>query len=116
MLRALENVLVSDHQRVTLTPKAFSILRYVVERAGRLVTQNELLEALWPDVEDDRLRQDGCGHELPPALSTSPSTNIVGPSVSCIPARVIPVTEVAKWQHQPKLKQRQQQRIPSNAG
>jgi len=35
--------------RVTLTPKAFSILCYLVERAGRLVTQNELLEALWPD-------------------------------------------------------------------
>jgi len=36
-------------ERVTVTPKAFSILCYMVERAGRLVTQNELLEALWPD-------------------------------------------------------------------
>ena len=32
-----------------LTPKAFAVLRYLVERAGRLVTQNELLEAVWPD-------------------------------------------------------------------
>jgi TolB-like protein/Tfp pilus assembly protein PilF len=36
-------------ERVTLTPKAFSILCYLVERGGRLVTQNELLETLWPD-------------------------------------------------------------------
>src|SRR5277367_6980606 len=36
-------------ERVALTPKAFSILCYLMERAGRLVTQGELLEALWPD-------------------------------------------------------------------
>jgi TolB-like protein/Flp pilus assembly protein TadD len=36
-------------ERVALKPKAFSILCYLMERAGRLVTQNELLEALWPD-------------------------------------------------------------------
>jgi len=36
-------------QRILLTPKAFSVLRYLLARAGRLVTQDELLEALWPD-------------------------------------------------------------------
>jgi TolB-like protein len=39
-----------EGERVTLTPKAFSVLQYLVDRAGRLVTQNELLEGLWPDV------------------------------------------------------------------
>ncbi|HWY22574.1 MAG TPA: AAA family ATPase [Candidatus Acidoferrum sp.] len=34
--------------KVSLTPKAFGVLRYLVEHAGRLVTQDELLEALWP--------------------------------------------------------------------
>jgi DNA-binding winged helix-turn-helix (wHTH) protein len=34
--------------RVALTPKAFGVLRYLVEHPGRLVTQDELLEALWP--------------------------------------------------------------------
>src|SRR5258708_4047676 len=34
--------------RVSLTPKAFGVLRYLVDHAGRLVTQGELLEALWP--------------------------------------------------------------------
>jgi len=32
-----------------LTPKAFDVLRYLVEHADRLVTQDELLEALWRD-------------------------------------------------------------------
>src|ERR1700730_1158424 len=34
--------------RDALTPKAFGVLRYLVEHPGRLVTQDELLEALWP--------------------------------------------------------------------
>src|SRR5271157_4888128 len=38
-----------DDERVMLTPKAFAVLRYLVEHAGRLVTQDELLEAVWPD-------------------------------------------------------------------
>ena len=32
-----------------LTPKAFDMLRYLVEHPGRLVTQDEILEALWPE-------------------------------------------------------------------
>jgi len=35
-------------QRVELTPKAFDVLRYLVEHSYRLVTQDEILEALWP--------------------------------------------------------------------
>jgi DNA-binding winged helix-turn-helix (wHTH) protein len=35
-------------ERVTLTPKAFDVLRYLVEHPGRLVTHEEILEALWP--------------------------------------------------------------------
>lgn len=35
-------------ERLTLTPKAFDVLRYLVEHADRLVTQDEILEALWP--------------------------------------------------------------------
>jgi DNA-binding winged helix-turn-helix (wHTH) protein/tetratricopeptide (TPR) repeat protein len=38
-----------DRQPVVLTPKAFAVLRYLVEHAGRLVTHNELLDSLWPD-------------------------------------------------------------------
>ena len=35
--------------RAALTPKAFDVLRYLVEHADRLVTQDELLQALWPE-------------------------------------------------------------------
>jgi tetratricopeptide (TPR) repeat protein len=36
-------------ERLLLTPKAFAVLRYLVEHAGQLVTQEELLAAVWPE-------------------------------------------------------------------
>src|SRR6202142_1008261 len=38
-----------DAERISLTPKAFNLLGYLVAHPGRLVTHDELLEALWPD-------------------------------------------------------------------
>jgi len=35
--------------QIPLPPKPFAVLRYLVENPGRLVTHNELLDALWPD-------------------------------------------------------------------
>src|SRR6476660_2147486 len=35
-------------ERILLPPKGFEVLRYLVEHAGRLITQRELLEAVWP--------------------------------------------------------------------
>ena len=35
--------------RILLAPKTFAVLAYLVEHAGRLVTHDELLEAVWPD-------------------------------------------------------------------
>src|SRR5690242_6938861 len=35
--------------RMPLTPKAFDVLRYLAEHPDRLITQDEILEALWPD-------------------------------------------------------------------
>jgi predicted ATPase/DNA-binding winged helix-turn-helix (wHTH) protein len=35
--------------RIPLTPKPFAVLRYLVENPQRLVTYDELLEALWPE-------------------------------------------------------------------
>jgi DNA-binding winged helix-turn-helix (wHTH) protein len=49
-LDAADQSLWRDDQRVPLTPKAFAVLHYLVDRAGRLVTQSELLEVLWPGV------------------------------------------------------------------
>jgi DNA-binding winged helix-turn-helix (wHTH) protein len=33
-----------------LRPKAFDVLRHLVEQAGRLVTKEELIETVWPNV------------------------------------------------------------------
>src|SRR5215831_11919216 len=37
--------------RVPLSPKAFALLRYLVERPGRLLSQNELLDAAWKNLD-----------------------------------------------------------------
>src|SRR5262245_17216893 len=36
-------------QEIQLTPKAFAVLRHLLERRGTLVTKNQLLDAVWPD-------------------------------------------------------------------
>ena len=36
--------------RILLKPKVFAVLSYLVEHPGRLVTQDELLEAIWPEI------------------------------------------------------------------
>jgi DNA-binding winged helix-turn-helix (wHTH) protein len=35
--------------QIALPPKPFAVLRYLVENPGRLITHNELLDALWPE-------------------------------------------------------------------
>jgi DNA-binding winged helix-turn-helix (wHTH) protein len=35
--------------QITLPPRAFAVLRYLVENPGRLVSHDELLDKLWPD-------------------------------------------------------------------
>jgi len=35
--------------RIPVAPKAFDVLAYLVQHAGRVVTQDEILEALWPE-------------------------------------------------------------------
>ena len=38
-----------NDQVITLPPKTFSLLCYLVERSGQLVSKEELLEAVWPN-------------------------------------------------------------------
>src|ERR1700689_4171951 len=38
-----------DEERIQVTPKAFAVLSYLVDHAGRLVTREDLLEAVWPN-------------------------------------------------------------------
>lgn len=45
--------------RLSLTPKPFAVLQYLVNHPGRLVTHEELLNAIWPDtyVQPEVLRR-----------------------------------------------------------
>jgi DNA-binding winged helix-turn-helix (wHTH) protein len=51
-------------EEVALRPKAFEMLRYLAENSGRLVSKQELYQAVWPDVtvSDDSITQ--CIREL----------------------------------------------------
>ncbi len=48
-LDTANHLLWRDGERVPLAPKAFDVLAYLVEHAGQLVTQDEILEALWSE-------------------------------------------------------------------
>ena len=37
-----------NDERIVLTPTEFGVLDYLIEHPGRLITHNELLEAVWP--------------------------------------------------------------------
>jgi TolB-like protein/DNA-binding winged helix-turn-helix (wHTH) protein len=46
----LENhMLYREENRVSVAPKVFDVLAYLVAHAGRVVAQDEILEALWPE-------------------------------------------------------------------
>ena len=57
---------------IPLRPKAFAVLDYLVARAGRLVTKDQLLAAVWPDtaVTDTVLKV--CVREIRDALGDDP--------------------------------------------
>ncbi|HYK91217.1 MAG TPA: winged helix-turn-helix domain-containing protein [Acidobacteriota bacterium] len=46
-----ERCLKKDNRQIYLPPKTFATLLYLIERRGRLVTKEELLDKLWPDAE-----------------------------------------------------------------
>jgi DNA-binding winged helix-turn-helix (wHTH) protein len=48
-LDTANHLLWRNGERVPLAPKGFDILAYLVEHAGRVVTQDEILEALWSE-------------------------------------------------------------------
>jgi DNA-binding winged helix-turn-helix (wHTH) protein len=58
-LDAVNQCLWRENTRIPLAPKAFAVLGHLVEQAGRLVTPEELLAAVWPDtyVQPEILRK-----------------------------------------------------------
>lgn len=57
-----------DGQAVPLRPKTFAVLRYLVEHAGRLVTRDELIKAVWRDTHGAERGPKRCILELRAAL------------------------------------------------
>lgn len=57
-----------EGREIALRPQAFDLLKYLLENAGRLVTKDELMQAVWPGVfvTDDSLVQ--CVRDIRRAL------------------------------------------------
>jgi DNA-binding winged helix-turn-helix (wHTH) protein/predicted ATPase len=66
--------LTREGQAVALKPKVFDVLAHLVENAGRLVTQEELLAEVWPDtiVGDSSLKS--CVRQIRQALGDDART------------------------------------------
>ena len=62
----------SPEERILLPPKAFAVLRHLVEHAGRLVTEEELLKAVWPKVYVQPEAIKGQLHEIRKTLGDDP--------------------------------------------
>src|SRR5262249_13125161 len=63
-------------REIELRPKSFEVLRCLVEKAGHLVTKDELVKAVWPNVvvSDESLMQ--CVSEVRRAIGDSDQTII----------------------------------------
>ena len=63
-----ETLRAADGTERVLRPQSFATLRYLIENANRLVTKDELMQAVWHGVAvtDDSLVQ--CIHEIRRAL------------------------------------------------
>ncbi len=60
-------------QMISLRRKTFAVLRYLVEHPGRLVTKEELFEAVWPDAYVSDVVLKVCIRELRKALDDQPN-------------------------------------------
>src|SRR5262249_8988567 len=59
-------------QVIRLRPKSFAVLRYLLERPGRLVTKEELLNDLWPNTYVSDARVKDSIREIRKALGDDP--------------------------------------------
>src|SRR5215475_15623127 len=68
LLDIVAECLQHDGQQIFLRPKTFALLRYLVEHPGALVTKEELLNAVWPDISVSEGVLTVCMTELRKAL------------------------------------------------
>lgn len=68
VLDVAERCLKKESQQIYLPPKTFATLLYLIERPGRLVKKEELLDDLWPDAEVTENALTRCIKEVREAL------------------------------------------------
>ncbi len=61
-------LLAGDGSERALRPKSFTLLRLLVENAGRLLSQDTILEALWPGTSITQNSVSQCVHDIRRAL------------------------------------------------
>src|SRR5262245_28828073 len=59
---------------ISLRPKTFAVLRYLLQHPGRLVTKDELLDAVWPKTNVSVTVLKVCIRELREALDDDPQS------------------------------------------
>src|SRR5712671_1887915 len=76
MLDVARSSLRAADRDIQLRPKAFEVLRYLVENADRLITKEEFIRAIWPNVivTDEALSH--CISEIRQAIGDSTQTII----------------------------------------
>jgi DNA-binding winged helix-turn-helix (wHTH) protein len=70
------NALRTADREVALRPKSFELLRYLVENPDRLVTKEELLKAIWPNVTVTDQALTHCVSEVREAIGDGEQTII----------------------------------------
>jgi adenylate cyclase len=76
MLDAARRSLRTADREVTLRRKCFDLLHYLADNPGRLVTKEELLKAIWPDVTVTEESLTHCMSEVRQAIGDSRQTVI----------------------------------------
>jgi DNA-binding winged helix-turn-helix (wHTH) protein len=71
-----EALLASDGKELPLRPKSFALLRLFVENAGRLLSHDMILEALWPNVSVTENSVTQCIHDIRRALGSEADRTI----------------------------------------
>jgi DNA-binding winged helix-turn-helix (wHTH) protein/pimeloyl-ACP methyl ester carboxylesterase len=72
-LDAINDRLLRDGKTIHLTPKAFSVLRYLAEHSDQLVTKEVLLKTLWPSIAVTDAVLTVCIGEIRKALGDKPN-------------------------------------------
>src|SRR3974390_2412372 len=96
---------------IELRPKSFDVLRYLVTNAGRLVTKDELLQAIWPDVTVTEESLSRCISDIRSALDdrdttiikTVPKRGYRFDAPLKLAAEAVPVTSALSLPEQPSI-------------